>query len=73
MTKYISTIRHHSISRAREIETIGTLPQAKRAASDEFGDEQTDYQIMIFEDRENAPLVPVASKRVGARCWSYYV
>ena len=68
MTKFIATIQHHSISRARRIEVNGTLKQAKIAASREFGQEQRDYDIAIFEDGEYGPL-PASTRRVGERKW----
>lgn len=69
MTKYFATIRHHSISRAREIETIGTLTQAKTAATREFGSEQRDYEIAIYEDMGDRMPDLVSTRRVSAHKW----
>lgn len=69
MTKYLATIRHHSISRARQIEIIGTLTQAKTAASREFGQEQRDYEIVVYEDLDDRAPYLITSKRVAARKW----
>lgn len=69
MTEYIATIRHHSISRAREIKISGTLTQAKAAAAREFSGEQQDYEIAVFEvPGDRAPLI-AATRRVGAFIW----
>lgn len=68
MTTYIATISHHSISRARTIEINGTLAQAKRAASAEFGEDHRDYTILIV-DGDNI----VASRRVGGKQWANHV
>ena len=69
MTKYLATIRHHSISRARQIEIVGSLTRAKAAASREFGQEQIDYEIAIYEDMGDRMPDLVATKRVAARRW----
>jgi hypothetical protein len=68
MTKFTATIRHHSIARARQIEVTGTLTKAKQAAAREFGGEQRDYEIAIFEDWHGQPEL-VASRKVGASKW----
>ncbi len=70
MTKYIATIRHHSIRSAREIEINGTLDDAKREAAKEFGGEQRDYDIVIAEMSEGYPPYVVASRKVGGRKWT---
>lgn len=75
MSKYIATITHHSISCARHIEVNGTLTQAKRAATKEFGGEFLDYTIVIGEvtgvDRYGCDIVEtVASRKVGATGWT---
>ena len=67
--RYILTIRHHSISRAREIVVHGTLAAAKAQAEAEFGDEQRDYVIVIYEDSAEYGPHLVASRRVGAGTW----
>lgn len=64
---YTSTIRHSSIAAARQINTTGTLAQAKRAATAEFGDEQVDYRIVIATDDGHGEIV--SSRRVGDRKW----
>ena len=69
MTNYIATIRHHSISRAREIMISGSLTQAKRAASREFGAEQRDYYISIYEPVGHGMHELVSRKLVGTRKW----
>lgn len=66
---YVATIRHHSLARARHIEITGTLTQAKRAATREFGDERRDYTIVIGLEHDNGDVQIVASKRVGAKDW----
>jgi vacuolar-type H+-ATPase subunit F/Vma7 len=65
MTKYAATIAHSSIAGARQIEIDGTLAQAKRAASAEFGQEQQDYRIVIIDERGDT----AASRRVGDQRW----
>lgn len=70
MTTYLATIRHHSISRARQIEIAGSLSDAKRAAAKEFGEEQRDYEIAILAtDHPSGPYV-VSSRRVGGHKWN---
>lgn len=69
-TTYIATIRHNSISRARRIEITGTLTQAKRAATKEFGDEQTDYSIVVAVKPDSGYPYIVASKGVADRRWT---
>jgi hypothetical protein len=71
MTKFVATIRHHSISRARQIEIEGTLTEAKRAAAREFDQEQRDYEIAIYADTSAGEYLPdlVATRRVGGRKW----
>ncbi len=69
MSKYIATIRHHSISSARHIEIDGTLAQAKRAASREFGAEQRDYTIIIGQDRGDGDVQIVSSRRIADARW----
>lgn len=65
MTKYTATIAHSSIARARQIEIDGSLTQAKRAATAEFGEEQIDYRIVIIDERGET----VASRRVSDKTW----
>ena len=70
MSKYIATIRHHSIASARQIEIDGSLAQAKRAATREFGAEQRDYTIVVGQHHDDGQIEIVASRRVGDRAWS---
>lgn len=65
MTAYTATITHHSISSARVIEIDGTIAQAKRAATREFGDGFLDH-IIVIRDQYGEP---VASRRIGDRRW----
>ena len=62
---YTATIHHHSIARARTV-LANTLPTAKRAASREFGSEQKDYEIVIYDDAADQI---VARRRAGDRMW----
>lgn len=64
-TTYTATIAHHSISRARVITIDGSLTQAKRTATKEFGAEQRDYNIVIRDARGET----VAARRVGDARW----
>ena len=70
MTRYIATITHHSVSRSRVIGIKGSLTEAKQAAAREFGSEQRDYRISVYEDmgEQNIPCL-VATRRVGGRKW----
>jgi hypothetical protein len=68
---YIATIRHSSIARTREITVQGSLRQAKRRASAEFGAEQRDYEIVIYEQELGFAPEPVARRRVGDRRWQH--
>ena len=74
MTKYIATIRHHSIASARTITVEGSLTAAKRAATIEFGGEQRDYEIVIFEQYPRPGFADgcelAASRCVGSPRWS---
>lgn len=65
MPKYLATVRHSSISKARTIETEGTLTQAKRAAAQEFGQEQWDYEIIVAEVLDSGEHRIVAGRLVG--------
>lgn len=65
MTIYTATITHHSIHSARVIEIDGTLTQAKRAATKEFGEGFLDHVIVIRDQYGE----PVASRRVGDKSW----
>lgn len=69
MARYIATIRHHSISRARGISIHGSLDDAKAAADREFSDEQHDYDIAIYEDVSHYHPELVACRRVSASKW----
>ncbi len=66
MTTYIATIRHHSISRAREITMTCSLSAAKRRATMEFGGEQVDYEIVIFDASRDEI---VTRRRIMDRKW----
>lgn len=46
---YVASIRHSSISQAPELEIVGTLAQAKRAATARFGDGFRDHEIAVHE------------------------
>lgn len=73
---YIATIAHHSIRRARSIAITGSLDEAKRAAAAEFGGEQRDYEIRIYDARAcryTGELIAdqiVARRYVAARSWA---
>lgn len=69
MSQYIATIRHHSIASARHIEVEGSLAQAKRAATREFGAEQRDYTIVVGQRHDDGQVEIVSSRRVGDRAW----
>lgn len=68
--KYTATIRHHSISRAREIEIDGTLAQAKAAAAKEFRDEFLEHEIAVYETPGDRAPELVSTRRVGASTWN---
>ena len=70
MNTYIATIRHHSIAAARSIEISGSLTQAKRAATKEFGQEQRDYIIVIGQKHLGGQVEIVSSRRVGDKTWA---
>jgi hypothetical protein len=69
MTKFFSTIQHHSIASAREIEIDGTMTDAKRKAAREFSGEQNDFRIVIFAAPAGIEPYKVSSRRVGGRKW----
>jgi hypothetical protein len=73
MTTYIVSYRHHSVGRAPQIRVTGTLTQAKRAASREFGDGFLDHELTVHEVRGEGDWMPdhylVASRRIGGRKW----
>lgn len=66
MTKYFATIAHHSIASAAVVEIEGTLVQAKRTATKEFGDGFIDHRIVIRNERGET----VASRRIGDKRWN---
>jgi hypothetical protein len=66
MTTYTATVAHHSIHNAHVITIEGTLTQAKRAATNEFGDGFLDHVIVIRDQYEE----PVATRRIGDSRWS---
>lgn len=68
-TTYSATIRHHSIARARVIECGSDLTAAKRKAAREFGAEQIDYDIAIFEHRDGVAPEMITSRKVGGGKW----
>jgi hypothetical protein len=68
-TFYVATIEHHSLARAPSVKIEGTLTQAKRAATERFGDGFADHQICIYERRPDFGNVLVATKAVGAPEW----
>ena len=70
MNTYIATIRHHSITTARQMEISGSLTQAKRAATKEFGQEQRDYIIVIGQKHLGGQVEIVSSRRVGDKTWA---
>ncbi|KAA8385465.1 hypothetical protein FOH24_10495 [Acetobacter tropicalis] len=47
MTIYYATIKHHSIGQAPVIKIEGTLRQAKRTATERFGDGYLEHEIII--------------------------
>lgn len=62
---YTATISHSSIASARVITINGTLAQAKRAASKEFGGGFLDHRIVIRNERGDL----VAVRRIADRRW----
>lgn len=70
MTVYYATIRHHSIGSVRTIGVNGTLSQAKRRATREFGGGFIDHEIVIYEGCDDYyPGDIVATRRIGSRKW----
>ncbi|OBS10777.1 hypothetical protein Thpro_020493 [Acidihalobacter prosperus] len=65
MSRYTATISHHSVSNARQIKIDGTLLQAKRAASREFGDGFIAHTIVILDERGEV----VAARKIGENRW----
>ena len=63
---YQATIKHSSIAQARTIKVSDDLTQAKRQATAEFGAEQLDCTIVLFDARTE----PVASRRVADKQWT---
>lgn len=70
MTTYQATIRHHSISHARTIVINGSLADAKRCATREFGDEQRGYEIVVAEVLDTGDKRIVASRVLGQDRWT---
>lgn len=70
MTNFTATIRHSSISSARVIECGSDLAAAKAKASQEFGDEQRDYTITIFGQREDGAPEIYSERKVSGRAWA---
>ena len=72
MTTFYATIRHHSISRARIIKIDGTLTQAKRVATREFGGDYNDNILTIFGAAPNGEMdrdYIVATRRLESKRW----
>jgi len=64
--RYYIGLRHHSIASSREVAVTGTLAQAKRAATREFGDGFQDHEIIIVDS-----FGDIASRRrVSERRWT---
>jgi hypothetical protein len=76
MSRYIATIVHHSIKRARVIDAGNSLTVAKAKATREFGDEFEDCSIQVYDrygcapDTHPAYLPCVAARRVHERKWT---
>lgn len=70
MTKYIATIAHHSIARAREITISGDLAQAKRAATREFKGDHLDYEVQVYIDLPGREPELVARRRLRDSRWT---
>lgn len=68
-TTFTATTRHHSISRARVIDCGTDLAAAKAMAASEFGEEQRDYTITIYGQRQGAAPEIYAERQVGGRQW----
>lgn len=72
MTIYYATIRHHSISRAPIIKIEGTLIQAKRKTTHEFGDGFNDHILTIFGSTPDGEIDRnwiISTRRISSTCW----
>lgn len=69
MTEFAATIRHHSIARAREITVMGNLADAELAAAKEFGSEQRDYEIVIYDVTPGRAPEIISQRKVGGSRW----
>lgn len=65
---YKMTSKHHSTVGHWERCESKTLEEAKREASERFGDGYQDHKIVIAEDDERSEVV--TEKLVGASSWS---
>jgi hypothetical protein len=66
---YFATIRHPSISRARDIDCGNNLDAAKKIATTEFEQEQRDYEITIYEQRPYMAPEICSTRKVSNRKW----
>lgn len=66
MTTFYATLKHHSLSRSPVIKFEGSLKQAKRTATEEFGMEFQEYEIIITDEDGDW----VARKLVGDEKWT---
>lgn len=70
MTRYLATIRHHSIARAPVIEIKSAkLSNAKARAAREFGQGFLDHEIVIYDATYGREPEVVTSRRIGSRRW----
>ncbi len=71
MPKYTATIRDPGIiSRGPEIVVTGTLDDAKRAATREFGYGPGDHAILIYEITGKHSVRPASARRINNRRWA---
>lgn len=70
---YLATLCHHSLAVAPSVKITGTLSDAKRAATDRFGDGFRDHEIEIYDLRRGFGFKIVASRRLNARRWNNHI
>ena len=70
MTRFVATIAHYSISRARVVDVGDTLAAAKRNATREFGGGYLDHWIQIYDQTYREGSEAVAMRKVESRKWT---
>mgnify|MGYP003386601138 CR=1 FL=1 len=69
MSRYVATIKHHSLARAPQVAVGDTLHAAKCGATREFGGGFLDHAIVIFDMTTGQR---VASRVIRDKVWNIH-